>query len=72
MCRVATPWWLGQIALHALQRRPEFLPTSAALTLALLALPGAALLRGALPTREMRIRLSMTDYDHHAIDELLQ
>jgi hypothetical protein len=42
---VAVGWWLGQIALLALQRRPELLPTSAALTLALLALPGAAVLR---------------------------
>jgi hypothetical protein len=43
---VAIGWWLGQAALLTLQGQPEVLSVSAVLTLALLALPGAALLAG--------------------------
>jgi hypothetical protein len=42
---VAVGWWLGEIALLAQPRRPEILLLSAVLMLALLAFPGAILMR---------------------------
>jgi hypothetical protein len=42
---VAVGWWLGELALIAQQRRPEILLLSAVLMLALLAVPGAVLMR---------------------------
>jgi hypothetical protein len=42
---VAVVWWLGELGLLFLERRPEMLPVSALMMLGLLALPGFVLLR---------------------------